>query len=262
MNLYKSYTLLRWNPVQFRRMLSVNSATSEPNETQPKRRKVKTEPTISPTAKEFEKYFKNERWELLKGLPDKLLKKKQKIPDVLYVAGEGKNDYKFRLITISQKSLLIDSANIIADTIATNTDDTPIVEVNPGPGIVTEKILNKKPSSLSLIDINELLLNRLEKMHGDKENVSFTRGDFIGLWRLSYLDKNDNGDRLKTLLSTLPNKNPAKDISMKIFAATGSLSFFKHLVVSIANNSSISNHGRYELYAALPPRLYIVSISR
>lgn len=144
--------------------------------------------------------------------------------------------------------------------------NVPIVEINPGLGILTEKLLQiQELNQLFLIDMNDSLLTRLEQIQNSNKttkskDISFIRSDFIGLWRLFYLDKINKTTKANDLLSALPKADWKDEVGMKIFLPIGSLAFFKHLILSIISGSSIATLGRQEFYAALPPRLYIVSI--
>lgn len=137
------------------------------------------------------------------------------------------------------------------------TTNVPVIEVNPGRGLLTQKLLESGVSNLQLFELNESLFRSLKKEYG--ERALCVRADFCGLWRLVYLDKLDNENRFGKIFDQVTPRNWSEDVASKIIIATGSIAFFKHLLVSIASNTSLFTYGRHEMYAILPPLLYIVS---
>lgn len=151
-----------------------------------------------------------------------------------------------------------ESANTISSTLKKNlTTNVPVIEVNPGSGLLTKKLIESGVSNLQLFELNESLFRSIKKEYIEK--ALCVRADFSGLWRLVYLDKHDNENRFGKIFEKVTTKNWSEDVASKIIIATGSLAFFKHLIVSIVSNTSLFTYGRHEIYAIVPPLLYIVS---
>lgn len=83
----------------------------------------------------------------------------------------------------------------------------------------------------------------------------------INLYRLAYQDKQDNGKRVDNFLYGLPVQDWSEQLSYRLFANVATVNYFRHLVNSIVFQTSIMALGRCELYLALPPPIYIASIS-
>lgn len=103
-----------------------------------------------------------------------------------------------------------------------------------------------------------MLYKHCEQTFGQR--IPCHRVDFCGLWRLAYIDKQDNGDRVPKLLEIFPKKDWKDDFSSRIIVSTGSLAFYKHLIISVLTSSTLFSHGRHEIYAVIPPILYFVSL--
>ena len=122
------------------------------------KRKSSTEPRIS---KDIQSYFNNkEREFVLKKFPEKFLRKKIKTPENLYICDE-------------------ECAEIIADYITkSDGNNKPVIEINPGIGMLTKHLLQKTNNDLMLYENNEFFNTEL--------NVGFL---FFFLFKLIF--KND-----------------------------------------------------------------------
>lgn len=139
----------------------------------------------------------------------------------------------------------------------TSNAKTPLIEINPGIGTLTNHLLKFKTKKIQLVEVNDVLYKHLNQTFG--ERFPCHRTDFCGLWRLAYIDKQDNGDRVSKLLEIFPKNEWNDDFSSRIIVTTGSLAFYKHLINSVLTNSTLFSHGRHEIYAVIPPILYFVS---
>lgn len=82
--------------------------------------------------------------------------------------------------------------------------------------------------------------------------------DFTSLWRMAFIDKLDRGKRIDDTLLGICKSNYEDETNARLFAATGSLSFVKHLINSVIFQNSLMSYGRCELYLCLPPPLFLV----
>ena len=168
---------------------------------------------IRQSSEVFGQQTQENKLEILDKFPNKLLRKKQKTPETFYMVNES-------------------SADIISEYF---TKDLPnncqIVEVNPGPGLLTKKLLGTDEIKKLLlfenadefmpylnVNCNLLILstklfykNILSSCFCQKElhsvypeRVKVKHGDFINMWKLLFRDKQDNGTRLHDLLIDLP----------------------------------------------------------
>lgn len=92
------------------------------------------------------------------------------------------------------------------------------------------------------------------------DRVKLIQGDLLDLHKSMYADNKDRGARVDKLLSNLPTSKWEHDINFRLFGATGSTTFFKHIIQSIIHQNSIMSLGRCELFMAIPSSLYLVSL--
>uniref|UniRef100_A0A0A1X1H7 rRNA adenine N(6)-methyltransferase n=1 Tax=Zeugodacus cucurbitae TaxID=28588 RepID=A0A0A1X1H7_ZEUCU len=176
--------------------------------------------------------------------PDKLFNKRHKIPAHFYVAED-------------QLAEQIDNA--IQPFMQQTKCDTAI-EMNPGIGLFTRKLLNRddRLNKIILVESMEHFLPGLHDFHTlYPERVKVKHSDFVSMWKLSFQDRMDNGTRVSDLLSDLPKREFNEDPSCLLFGAVGCYDFIKHLVNSIIFQNGLFSWGRMEMYLAVPPPTYI-----
>lgn len=125
--------------------------------------------------------------------PDKLLNKKQKSPACMYIANEkAANEIDEHLSPFFKASQC----------------DT-ILELNPGIGAFTRKLLDKeeKFKKIILMEPMDYFMNNFQEMHTlYPDRVKVKHGDLVNIWKLVYQDKIDNGSRVQDLLVDIPTK--------------------------------------------------------
>ncbi|KAL7729838.1 hypothetical protein ACLKA6_014695 [Drosophila palustris] len=176
--------------------------------------------------------------------PEKLLTKKQKSAANMYIADAA----------IAQQI-----NNYLEPHFKESKCDT-VLELNPGPCHFTRHLLDRESQfrKIILIESAEHFMPRLQEMHAlYPDRVKVQHGDFVGLHKLAFVDKIDNGMRVADLLCNVPQKGYNEDINMLVIGAVGSYPFFKHLINSLIFQSSLYNFGRCEMMLALPPPIYI-----
>ncbi|KAH8407022.1 hypothetical protein KR222_004162, partial [Zaprionus bogoriensis] len=176
--------------------------------------------------------------------PEKLITKKQKSASHMYVAN-------------AQIAQEIDDC--LEPHLQQTSCDT-VLELNPGPGHFTRKLLDREQQFRKIILVEQMdhFMPRLQELHAlYPDRVKVRQGDFIGLGRLAFMDKMDNGTRVADLLRDVPQRAYTEDINMLVFGVVGSYTFFKQLVNSLIFQTSLYNLGRCEMILALPPPIYI-----
>lgn len=137
------------------------------------------------------KELKNDHEQLF---PSKLLTRKQKTPNHLYLANES-------------------IANVIDTHLHKHFQQTTcdtILEINPGVGFFTRKLLDREETfkKIILIESMEHFLPNLEELHVQyPDRVKVQHGDFINISKLVFMDRTDNGLRVEELLRHVPKKS-------------------------------------------------------
>uniref|UniRef100_W8AS10 rRNA adenine N(6)-methyltransferase n=1 Tax=Ceratitis capitata TaxID=7213 RepID=W8AS10_CERCA len=176
--------------------------------------------------------------------PDKLFHKKQKVPAQLYVA----------------ETHLADEINKSIEPFLQQTKCDTAIEMNPGIGLFTRKLLNRdeRLRKIVLVEVMDHFLPTLGELHAMyPERVKVKHNDIVGLWRLAYQDRMDHGTRVAELLSDLPKHEYTDEPTALLFGAVGCYNFFKHLINSIIFQNGIFSHGRFEMYLVVPPPIFI-----
>ncbi|EAA00845.4 AGAP001720-PA [Anopheles gambiae str. PEST] len=133
--------------------------------------------------------------------------------------------------------------------------DRLLVEVNPGPGLLTEQLLQRNVQNLRLYETDasfEARLNATFNLPKDALRI----GDFNGLWRLSYLDGFDNGQRVCGMLSGIPHRKWQEEVSFRLFSVIGTVKYLRYLMNSITQQSELFSLGRYEMFLVMSPLLF------
>ncbi|XP_054725288.1 dimethyladenosine transferase 2, mitochondrial [Anastrepha obliqua] len=176
--------------------------------------------------------------------PDKLFNKRRKLPAHLYVAD----------------TQLVEQINNSIEPFMQQTKCDTAIEMNPGIGLFTRKLLNREDRirKIVLIEFMEHFLPGLQDLHTlYPERVKVKQGDIVGLWKLSFQDRMDNGTRVADMLCDLKKSEYNDEPIAMLFGAVGCYNFFKHLINSIVFQNGLFSWGRLEMYLAIPPPLYI-----
>lgn len=125
--------------------------------------------------------------------PEKLLSKKQKAATHMYVAN-------------AQIAQQID--DYLDPHLRQSNCDT-VLEINPGPGHFTRKLLDRENQFRKIILVEQMdhFMPRLQEMHAlYPDRVKVRQGDFVGLGKLAFIDKMDSGTRVADLLTDVPQR--------------------------------------------------------
>ena len=125
--------------------------------------------------------------------PEKLLTKKQKTPDHMYLANAEAAQTMSELIEPFINELPAETVTAL--------------ELNPGMGWFTQKLLDREQRFKRIIlhESMDHFMPKLNELHAlYPERVKVKHGDAVGLWKLAFQDKMDHGSRVTDLLSDVP----------------------------------------------------------
>nr|CAD7457563.1 unnamed protein product [Timema tahoe] len=197
-----------------------------------------------PPSKEVLDYFN--LTENLKSIPNKLMKVRRITPEHLYVM---------------QPNVAEDIVSIIKDDLLDG--DGPVLEANPGLGLITEALLRQGIPRVRLYEASPPFVRHLNQTLKEKYNdrITLMHCDLFSMWKMVFQDKLDNGARMDTVLEGIAKRSWTDGIeaAMKIVGVLPSLGFIKHLLNSITFQTGIMIYGRPELYLIMNPALYIVT---
>ncbi|KAG6450023.1 hypothetical protein O3G_MSEX006358 [Manduca sexta] len=148
------------------------------------------------------------------------------------------------------------TAKTIADTIKDYlTEESPIVEVNPGLGFLSEELLKCQNNHIYMYEISHHFtqyISNLQAQHPDR--ITFKVADFFGMWKLAFRDKMDQGNRIQELLGDLSTDNNTRVV--KVIGAMPGLSFVKHLINNIIFHNTTNQLGIPDLFITMPGHNY------
>ncbi|CAH0594269.1 unnamed protein product [Chrysodeixis includens] len=148
------------------------------------------------------------------------------------------------------------SAKDIVNTIQNHiNDDSPLVEVNPGFGFLSEELLKCQKKPIYMYEMSSQfasnLTNLQEKYPG---RITFKLADFFGMWKLAFKDKLDQGNRIHELLGDLYTHD--SDRVVKVIGSMPGLSFVKHLINNIIFHNANNQLGKPDLFITMPAHHY------
>lgn len=180
-----------------------------------------------------------ENEDIVNNIPKKLFRKNRVFPENIYLADKE-----------------------IAGTIASALEKhvrqkgSIVLEINPGLGIFSKKLIDIGVDSLHLYEPNATFFSNLKELEKCHRNVSVFRDDLLSFWKMTFLDKVDNGTRVKDILSRYPEKDWIEDSPLKIIAAIQTPNLITHLILSLTTQSGIMVHCRPEFFILMPPSLH------
>ncbi|XP_077300370.1 mitochondrial transcription factor B2 [Arctopsyche grandis] len=175
-------------------------------------------------------------------LLNNLLRMRRSTPEVLYVASES-----------AAKRLISHLKPCLEKSTPEN-----LLEINPGFGYLTKELLDLHFPKINLYETSsnyEQFLMKLQKQYPNR--LQYKIEDFFGMWRMSFLDKLDSGNRIEKLFDSIETKPWESECIITGIGCTPSLSFVKHLIMSIIFQNSLISLGRPEFYLLMSPLDYI-----
>lgn len=166
--------------------------------------------------------------------------------------------FLFRKYKAPENMYLINSktAKVIANVVKNHlSKESPIIEVNPGLGFLSEELLKCQENPIYMYEISNHFsqhLNVLEKQYPGRIHLKVA--DFFGMWKLAFQDKMDHGNRIQELLGCLITNN--NDRIVKIIGSMPGLSFVRHLINNIVFHNTTNQLGRPDLFITMPGHQY------
>lgn len=156
----------------------------------------------------------------------------------------------------------------------------PIVELNPGIGILTRELLDKTKTTIHCLESQKVFKQHMEDTFMENiDRMTYSEGD---LMKIDVRDSLDNGERMLKFLGTekkawedgefgfciyyLPKiinfkiKFHISDPCVKIVGGVGTPDFFKHLINSLVFQNNLFSQGRCEFLLFVTPSVLLVII--
>ncbi|KAJ0173608.1 hypothetical protein K1T71_010757 [Dendrolimus kikuchii] len=147
------------------------------------------------------------------------------------------------------------TAKDIVNTVKEHLNDSPIIEVNPGLGLITERLLHCQKNHIYLYESLSYFSQHLHALQRQYPNqITLKIADFFKMWKLAFQDKMDNGSRVRELLGNLYTHD--NEGVVKIIGSMPGLSFIKHLIFNIVFHNTTNQFGRPDLFITLPVHQY------
>ncbi|CAG9789335.1 unnamed protein product [Diatraea saccharalis] len=195
---------------------------------------MKTEQKNTKVANDVINYLQNipEYTGLLENLPKSLLRK-YRTPENMYLINKN-------------------TADKILNTLKPHIrPENPIIEVNPGMGFLSEKLITNLNNNLYMFETSNHFLPQLSRLKDEHPHkVECKVADFFGMWKLAFQDKMDNGNRIKELLGDLSTHDNNRIV--KIIGAMPGLNFIKHLINNIVFHDMNNHLGKPDLFITMP----------
>ncbi|XP_049954047.1 dimethyladenosine transferase 2, mitochondrial [Schistocerca serialis cubense] len=193
-------------------------------------------------SEEISNYFqtKESLRNVLKDVPGKILKMRRKIPEALYLVDDDVAD---EIVTAINKE--VESLN------------SPIIEANPGLGLITKRLLNCGAQNLQLYESSAEFKARLQAIEEEnRSRVTLYSADILDLAKFKFQDKMDSGSRVETIIKRVPARSWNDEIAFRVVGVLPSFGFLKYLMLSHILQSGLMLQGRPELYVVISPTLY------
>ncbi|XP_058839909.1 dimethyladenosine transferase 2, mitochondrial-like [Topomyia yanbarensis] len=148
-----------------------------------------------------------------------------------------------------------ESAELVAKHITAGlSPDMLLVEINPGPGLLTRELLKCDIKKLLLVESESHFESDLQKLMATKMKSEWDLmlAHFNGNCKLSYQNR---GIKLEQLLAEQSQKQD--EVKFKLFSAVDSLKFFKSLTGSVASQTGLFSLARWEMVVAVPPLIFM-----
>ncbi|XP_065340990.1 dimethyladenosine transferase 2, mitochondrial isoform X2 [Cloeon dipterum] len=162
--------------------------------------------------------------------------------------------------------ICIDSttADTIADRIASSAsyitssiDRTPVLEMSPGPGLVSSELLKRGVNNLRLYEPNPVLNSNLQDLaKKNKQRVNVFPHDLNSLAKLIYVDQVSKSDNMGTIMHGIKRLEPPEITSVVVGACPNPI--FVHLLPYMtANNQGFPQYGLTEYFLIVHPYNYL-----
>lgn len=242
---WKLFRVSRTLNLYHRKLVTVPSENVDllQNKSRVKQEKKEIEEAIDLKAsKEILKHFNEPNCKyILSCFPERHLKRKKK-PDDLYIANET-------------------TARTIADWIKKDLKaDQTLIEVNPGLGLLTTHLVKETANDILIFEPDEHFHPYINsfKTDDDKRNILLKQHELSRIWRMAFVDKIDNGNRVDDALKGIKASDYEEESNARLFHAATSHAFLLHIINALIFKSSLMAYGRCEFFLCLPPVVFMV----
>uniref|UniRef100_A0A1B6D0A2 rRNA adenine N(6)-methyltransferase n=1 Tax=Clastoptera arizonana TaxID=38151 RepID=A0A1B6D0A2_9HEMI len=180
-------------------------------------------------------------------IPEKYTRKRYKYPDSQFVVDK---DIAEELISLIKPKLLEDST-------------CHIFEINPGPGAITEQLLQCDIKNLRIFESDSNFISNLNVLSMlNKKTTPITQYNFLLTSALVYKDKFDNNGRFDSIMSDIQHKKWEDSPAVKIIgvippAFRGGTDLVRYLIYNIIFQTGLVLYGRPELFVVMQPSSYL-----
>ncbi|KAL1123557.1 hypothetical protein AAG570_002634 [Ranatra chinensis] len=173
-------------------------------------------------------------------IPNKLIVRKIKNPEALYLV---------------DPKVAKEIVDVIRDELLKN--DTIVFEANPGFGYLTSQMLEAGVRRIHAFETITPFREVMAQLSETTDRLRLFTTNMIQVWKIAYLDRLDNGSRLRGLMAGVETRRWEEDSVVKFVGAVPSSKFMKHIILSIIFQSGIVLYGRPEFYILMNPHTYI-----
>ncbi|XP_046750678.1 dimethyladenosine transferase 2, mitochondrial [Diprion similis] len=145
--------------------------------------------------------------------------------------------------------------NMVKDDLSTS--PSKVIEMNPGIGSLTKKLIDFNVRFVKLLEPNEKFTTILkDSLIRYSENVNIENFDLVNFWKLVYQDKFQVPPRVPQLLSEFSRVPWGNERGLKIIGSVMDGKFISFVALDIIRQSKLSSYGRPCLYLCMPPEIW------
>ena len=141
---------------------------------------------------------------------------------------------------------------------------TFVAEINPGLGLLTEKLLQTRIPKIHLYEASSTFLmpnsNLQLLVNKNPERLEIRKCNLLKAWNAVFLDFKDDGQRLNEMLRGVEKKKWNEEPYMTVIGTSMNITLIKHLIMSVLFQNTYVENGRILLYLAIPPSIWLVRL--
>ncbi|KAF6212749.1 hypothetical protein GE061_010457 [Apolygus lucorum] len=149
-----------------------------------------------------------------------------------------------------------DAENIFSSIKGHLNPDIPIIELYPGLGLLTRRLLTLNPKKILAYESDAYFKSVMDSIASDNAELQVYKTHFLRIWSDDLKDKLDGGNRVAQLLPGIEKKEWEDEPAVQIIGVTAQPRYFQFFVNCIAFQCGIISYGRMELYMTVPPEIF------